>query len=127
MCAERSIHVRSSGCCFFNAASSMVTQIRDSFSCSCMFTASGHAACESAQNNVKPAAPTNHIGRTKPPSIVEAPRPTEVAAAGNEKTQPLFGRLGQSNADALANGLDLVTIAADPKLPIGKQIQTIVS
>src|ERR1700683_1705781 len=120
MCAERSIHARSSGSCFFSAASSMVMQISDSFSCSCMFTGSGHAACESAQNKVKPAAPANHVGRTKPPSIVEAPRPAEVAAAGNEKTQALFGRLGQSNADALADRLDLVIVAADPKLLIGK-------
>src|ERR1700691_105419 len=127
MCAERLIHVRSSGCSLFRAASSNRTQIKDALSCSCRFAVSGHAACATAQNAVKPAAPTNFAEPTAPPSMIEPPRAAEVAAAGDKKTQPFFGSFGQSNADALTDRLDLVTIAADPKLPIGKQIQTVVT
>src|SRR3984957_18421389 len=91
-----------------------------------MLAGCGHAACAIAQNDVKAAALTNHAGRTEPPSIIEPPRAAEVTAAGNEKTQPLVRRLGKSDADAFADGLDLVTIVADPKLLVGKQIQTVV-
>ena len=64
MCAERSIHVRSSGCSFFSKSSSMITQISDELICSCMLVGPGQAACVSVQNDVKTEALTNPAART---------------------------------------------------------------
>jgi hypothetical protein len=53
---------------------------------------------------------------------IELSRAAQVWATGDKVAQSFIGRLGKADADAFADGLDSMTIVADPKLLIGKQI-----
>jgi hypothetical protein len=52
--------------------------------------------------------------------LIEPSWAAQVAAAGDKVTQSLVSGLGQADAHAFPDGLDAVTIVADPKLLIGK-------
>src|SRR6201999_1913649 len=126
MCADRSIQVRSSGCCFISDESSTITQITDPCNCTCRVGDAGQAAWADEQMQANSAAAAIEKVLTGISLDVEPPRPAQIRVAWHKEAQPLVGALGQSNAHAFADRINLVTIAADPELPVREQIQFVV-
>src|ERR1700728_389748 len=59
-------------------------------------------------------------------SDIETADATQVAAAGDVKAQARIRALGEADAHAFSDSLDLAAVAADPELAAAKQVETVV-